>query len=129
FSVVKSLPAPGAAGAGMKWLRQVFPLRVAVEAGNRPPMAKQDLVEAASLKPDSNGKPTTVIDVLANDKDADLDPLTIVSIGTPEHGTADFDFLSQTITYTANSAVVENDTFAYTIVDGSGGSATGRVRI
>lgn len=129
YSVLSELPSSARRGYGREWMEEVFPLRVGVEGGNRPPMARDDFVDAKTLKAGPGGLPQGVIRVLKNDADADSDPLTIVSVSTPQHGTAEFDFVEQTITYTANSAAVESDTFTYTIVDGSGGRSTGHVFI
>lgn len=127
LTLLRHFHAPGRRGAGVEWMKNVFPLRIAAESGNRPPMAKDDIVAAASLKASDGGLPQAKVPVLVNDSDADKDPVTITSVSTPAHGVANFDYVSQTITYTANSAQVENDTFTYTIVDGSGGTSIGHV--
>lgn len=127
FTLLSHFHAPGRRGEGVDWMKDVFPLLVAAESGNRPPMAKDDIVVAASLKARDGGLPQVKVPVLVNDSDADKDPLTITSVSTPEHGVANLDYVSQTITYTANSAQVENDSFTYTIVDGSGGTSIGHV--
>lgn len=75
----------------------------------------------------------TNIDVLANDSDADGDPLTIIACSDPAtgstaidtKGTADVD--DDEITYTANPRFSDTDSFTYTIDDGNGGGATGTV--
>lgn len=132
YTVLSSLPAPTLNGGGAPWLKHVLPLRAAAQDGNHPPVAQDDLVPAAALKPlphTPGALPQLVIPVLTNDSDADRDPLTIVSVGAPSSGTVAFDFVSQKITYTAGSAQVANDNFPYTIVDGSGGTAVGTVVI
>jgi uncharacterized repeat protein (TIGR03803 family) len=129
FTILSHLSPPGIRGQGVRWMEKAFPLLAAAEAGNRPPMAKDDFIAATSLETGIDGFPQTVIPVLKNDSDADEDPLTIISVSAAAHGVAAFDFVSQSITYRANSTEVENDTFTYTIVDGSGGRATGRVFI
>jgi hypothetical protein len=108
---------------------KVFPLRQAAVSGNRAPMARDDVVQVSSLESIEGGLPQATVPVLTNDSDADEDSLTIIAVSNPEHGTAAFDFVAQTITYTASSAEVENDSFTYTIVDGSGGSSIGHVLI
>lgn len=50
-------------------------------ASAAPPVAEDDVVSALSGK--------TYLDVLANDSDADSDPLSISDVSTPAHGTAD----------------------------------------
>lgn len=87
---------------------------------NTPPVAVADTV--ATLR----DQPVT-INVLANDSDADGDPLTVSAIGTPLHGAATTD--GQTITYTPNLSFVGVDSFTYTILDGRGGAATATVTI
>ncbi|MEN8178484.1 MAG: Ig-like domain-containing protein, partial [Pseudomonadota bacterium] len=63
-----------------------------------------------------------VLDVLANDSDADGDTLTVVAITNhPANGmvTINADF---TLTYTPDAGFVGDDPFTYTIDDGFGGS-------
>lgn len=132
YTVISHLPAPGASGSGVTWMKEVFPLRVAALAGNRPPIAHDVIVAADSLKPlphTPGALPQAIIPVLRQDSDADRDPLTIVAVGSATHGTASLDFVSQKITYTASTTPVASDSFPYTIVDGSGGTATARVVI
>jgi len=76
----------------------------------------------------TQGTPVT-ISVLANDSDADGDPLTIASVTRPSNGKAVVN-ANQTITYTPNSNFSgPTDSFTYTISDGRGGSATAKVSI
>lgn len=123
YTVLEHLPPPGRLGFGQVWLKHVFPLWAEAKSGNRPPSAKDDVVSAAALRK------STRIDVLRNDTDADHDPLTIVSVGTAEHGAVAFDFVKQQIDYSPNSTSAEYDSFSYTIVDGNGGTADARVTI
>ncbi len=66
-----------------------------------------------------------VVDVLANDTDADLDSLTITEVTTPTHGSASTDgavaIYAPTLNYNGP------DSFGYTISDGSGGTAAATV--
>jgi VCBS repeat-containing protein len=66
--------------------------------------------------------------LLANDTDANLDPLTIVGVGNGANGTA---VLSQSgsITYTPNADFNGTDTFSYTVSDGLGGFSTATVTV
>src|SRR5690606_28292604 len=73
--------------------------------------------------------PQVEITALKNDRDPNLDALEIVEIGTPLHGSAVLNEETQTITYTASAAEVQNDRFPYTISDGNGGTATAWVFI
>lgn len=81
-------------------------------------------------RPDSEATDSgvaVVIDVLANDEDADLDPLTI-TISTPaENGGAVV--ANGQVTYTPDATFTGTDTFGYTIDDGNGGMASTTVSI
>jgi outer membrane protein OmpA-like peptidoglycan-associated protein len=68
-----------------------------------------------------------VLDVLANDSDADGDVLTIVSVGAPSSGQASTD--GERIVYTPASDFSGSDSFSYTVEDGFGGSATATVTV
>jgi hypothetical protein len=87
---------------------------------NTAPIAVDDAVATPRDQP-------VTINVLANDSDANGDPLTISAIGTPLHGAATTD--GQTVTYTPNPNFVGVDTFTYTILDGRGGAATATVTV
>jgi subtilisin family serine protease len=91
------------------------------DSGNTAPTAGDD---AASV---GLGREVT-IPVLANDVDADGDPLTIVSAGGASGGTTEIQ--GDVIVYRpAPSAGGRTDTFSYTISDGRGGLAGGRVAV
>lgn len=66
--------------------------------------------------------------VLANDSDDDGDPLTITDVGVPAHGTAVVN-PDSTITYTPAAEFVGDDTFTYTITDGTGRTDTATVTV
>ena len=68
-----------------------------------------------------------LIDVLANDTDANGDPLTIVAVDTPANGTAII--LSNQIRFTPDADFNGVETIGYTIEDGRGESATGTINI
>ncbi|MCL4264506.1 MAG: tandem-95 repeat protein [Anaerolineae bacterium] len=70
----------------------------------------------------------TTIDVLANDSDADGDPLTVSSVTPAAHGTL-FINPDNTIRYTPDLNYRGPDSFSYTISDGRGGSDTAVVTI
>jgi uncharacterized repeat protein (TIGR03803 family) len=127
FTLLAHLPAPGIRGKGPDWMTEVFQHHEAAAAGNRPPMTRDDIVESASIKADTNGLPRHEIRVLRNDSDADGDPLSITAVSVPEHGVAELDSTAQTIRYTANTSAVMNDRFTYTVADGSGGTSIGHV--
>src|SRR5207302_1671455 len=69
-----------------------------------------------------------VIDVLANDRDTDGDPMTITAVTTPGHGAAAI-LSDKTIRYTPSTGYTGTDTFLYTVGDGRGGSSTARVTV
>jgi hypothetical protein len=87
---------------------------------NTPPVAADD---SASTAP---GSPVTVA-VLANDSDADGDPLTITGHSTPAHGSVSC--TATQCTYTPASGYTGTDSFTYSTSDGYGGSASASVTI
>lgn len=93
---------------------------VTVNAANQNPIANDDTGETAKETP-------VVIDVLANDTDADDDALTIVSVdpAVTEFGT--IEIVDNQILYTPNPNWWGGDEFTYTIEDGFGGSDTATV--
>ena len=94
---------------------------VTVSPVNDAPAAADD---AATTAEDS---PVTVA-VLANDTDADRDPLTVTAVSGPAHGTATVN-PDGTVTYTPDPDYAGPDTFTYTVSDGQGGSTTARVTV
>lgn len=68
------------------------------------------------------------LDVLANDTDADGDPLSISTISNPAHGSAAI-LPGQTILYTPDLAFVGQDSFTYTIQDAYGESDSATVSL
>lgn len=58
-----------------------------------------------------------LIDVLANDSDADGDPLTIASVTAPEHGTTSIEWSK--IRYAPDPNTYGTDSFSYTVTDGT----------
>ena len=76
---------------------------------NRPPAATDD---AANTNEDT----AVVIPVLANDTDADGDPLTVASFTPPINGTVD-DNGDGTLTYTPNANYYGPDSFTYEVCD------------
>lgn len=89
--------------------------------GNRLPLAVDD---AFSIDEDA---PATALDVLGNDSDADDDPLTIVGVSDPAHGTATTD--GATVEYQPDPDYDGTDTFAYTVTDGIAGPDSAVVTI
>ena len=104
---------------------------VTVTVNNAAPVANDDAASTAT-------NTLVSVDVLANDTDANGDPLTITAVasptanggtavlnnnGTPADPTDDF------IDYTPPSGFAGSDTFTYTIDDGNGGTDTATVTV
>ena len=118
-------------------LQQVFNVTVNVSDGtdttptsfqwtvddiNRAPVAVND--NAATVQDQS-----VVVDVQANDSDADGDALTTVNVSIPANGNATINVVDNTVTYTPDAGFVGSDSFTYSIEDGFGGSATATVNV
>lgn len=67
------------------------------------------------------------LNVAANDSDADGDALTIVAVGSPDNGTAEFS--GNEVTYTPDDGFSDIDSFSYTIEDPGGLSDTAIVTV
>ena len=92
------------------------------EPGNTKPMAVDDMVgalEDAAIEIDN---------LLKNDSDPDGDALDIVSVGDPDHGTAELN-ADGTVSYTPDQDFSGRDSFSYTIRDANGGTDTASVFI
>lgn len=73
-----------------------------------------------------------VINVTANDTDADGDTRTVTSVSRPSIGTARITGGGTTVTYTPLGSFLTHawsDSFTYTISDGNGGTATAKVTL
>lgn len=70
---------------------------------------------------------STIIPVLNNDTDLNLDELSVVEVGEPEHGTAAID--GATIVYTRAADIKGTDVFSYTIQDTGGLTAVAQISI
>ncbi|MEO7325774.1 MAG: Ig-like domain-containing protein [Dokdonella sp.] len=87
---------------------------------NRFPLAHDDNATVV-------GGQSITIDVLANDSDADNDPLAVTAVTTPTHGSA---AISGTlIVYTPAANFIGSDSFRYTVSDGRGGTANALVSV
>lgn len=94
---------------------------VTVTAVNDAPIAVADAV-ATKINT------SVTFNVLANDRDAENDPLTVIAFTKPAKGT----LVSNgggSFTYTPNQRFQGNDSFTYTISDGHGGTASATVSI
>ena len=105
-------------------------IRVTVASVNDPPETMADTPETTENVP-------VDISVLANDTDADGDPLTVTEVGTPNHGRVELDSATNTVTYTPPAhfpeidpgvQFISEDTFTYTVSDGTD-TATGTVTV
>jgi len=93
---------------------------IAVNAVNDPPVARAD---AALTEQGAAAN----LPVLANDSDADGDPLAITALTQPPNGLATHD--GATVTYTPAPGYAGTDTFTYTARDGSGATASATVSV
>src|SRR5205814_831729 len=94
---------------------------VTITAVNDAPAAHDD---AATVAEDM----AVSIAVLANDSDPDGDPLSVIGVGAPAHGTA-LANANGTISYTPHADFNGTDSFTYTISDGHGETATATVSV
>ncbi len=95
---------------------------VVLFVGNSPPHANND---AYSIP--SPGTPVTLA-VLQNDTDPDGDPLVVVVVGRPAHGTAQIN-ADGSIAYTSTASYHGADSFTYTVSDGKSGTSTATVNL
>jgi len=92
-------------------------------AANTPPVAVADTVE-------THARQGVLIDLLANDRDVDGDPLT-VAVAAPSLGEV-VDHGDGTVTYTPDPDLFENsggESLSYTLSDGRGGSSGATVTV
>lgn len=108
---------PGDPGAPSTPMRPIVPI-----AGNQPPTAVEDLL---TTREDTS----IIIDATANDTDADGGALFVGAIIVePTHGTAEITREGK-IEYTPAANFSGEDSLVYFVLDGRGGSATGRIKI
>ncbi|MCP3885177.1 MAG: hypothetical protein GY700_06820, partial [Propionibacteriaceae bacterium] len=79
------------------------------------PQAVDDDYDVSEVVP---AQPFSTLMVLENDSDPDNDPITIVQITAPAHGTAAIAEGGGYIIYTPTASYLGADTFTYTISDG-----------
>jgi len=96
-------------------------VNITVQPVDDAPVASDD---AASVEEDASA----TIDVIANDRDIDGDPLTIISVTSPAHGSAAI-VSGREITYTPAPNFHGSDSFTYTAADPSGATATATVTL
>ncbi|WML91862.1 cadherin-like domain-containing protein [Thiothrix lacustris] len=90
-------------------------------APNTPPVATDDTASTAYQTA------TTISTVLANDNDANDDPMSVTANTDPSHGTVVRS--GNSFTYTPATGFSGDDTFTYTVSDGQGGTDTATVTI
>ena len=69
------------------------------------------------------------MDLIANDTDANNDPLSPIASTNPVNGFLGFDVLSETYFYIPTVGFTGTDSFTYTITDGNGGFDTATVNV
>ncbi|MGO4440700.1 DUF4082 domain-containing protein [Rhizobium sp. RAF56] len=67
--------------------------------------------------------------LIANDTDADGDPLSISSVGNASHGSVAFDSQNKVVTFTPTAGYTGAASFSYTVADGQGGTASATVSL
>jgi 2',3'-cyclic-nucleotide 2'-phosphodiesterase (5'-nucleotidase family) len=100
------------------------PVEVPVEvpAANAAPVASDDLLMVGA------GSEENLLDVLANDSDADGDNLVVSALSAPANGTATV-FAGTRINYVPAAGFTGSDSFSYTVSDGRGESDTAMVMV
>lgn len=93
---------------------------IAITSVNSAPVANTDSAGTYANTP-------VLIDVLANDTDADGDPLSVTGLGTAGHGSVQVQ--NGKVLYTPAADYTGSDTFIYSVSDGAGGSAQGNVNV
>ncbi|GAB4267416.1 MAG: hypothetical protein Kow0092_20750 [Deferrisomatales bacterium] len=88
---------------------------------NRSPTPADDAAQT------DTGVPVTV-DVLANDRDPDGDPLSVAAVSRPLRGQAVV-LSARQVRYTPYPGFAGSDTFSYTVRDSRGASAAAQVRV
>lgn len=90
------------------------PTPTPTEPGNAPPVANDDIGS-------SSGGAIIFIDALANDTDPEGGTLTLISAGTPSHGTAKLE--NGRVKYTPANGFAGTDTWTYEVSDGEATSS------
>ena len=93
---------------------------ITVTSVNEPPVARDDAVTVAE-------DASVVVDVLANDSDADGDTFGVSGVGGPSHGSAEA--VAGGVRYTPAPNFNGSDSLVYTVSDGNGGTTTATLRV
>lgn len=96
-------------------------VQIQVTQANRAPLAQGDFYAVGSSV-------YTTLPVLANDSDADGDPLTIIAVTQPVGGNGTVKIVGTDIVFTPRNPFYI-DSFTYTISDGKGGTSTATVEL
>jgi YVTN family beta-propeller protein len=94
--------------------------------GPTPPERSEPIARDLAITTDQDT--SVIVKVLADDRDADGDLLSVVSVVQPRHGTVSIN-PNHTVTYTPEARFSGTDAFAYTIGDGRDGTDTGTVTV
>ncbi len=95
-------------------------VRITVLPVNDDPDPEEDLVTLEEDQP-------STIDVLANDDDVDGDPLLVVDVEDPDHGTASIAPDARSVIYAPDPNWNGTESFGYTVADGQEGAELGEV--
>jgi hypothetical protein len=95
-------------------------------SGNQSPVANDDSGFSTQLDTAFTVQASTL---LANDNDANSDPLTITGVANATNGTVAFNSQTNVVTFTPNSGYSGPAGFTYTISDGQGGTDTAQVSL
>ena len=102
---------------------------VRVTVGNGQPPLGTNTPPTVNADATSTPRDTGVnIPVLANDTDADGDPITLVGVTQGANGTVTIN-ADGTLLYVPRAGFTGVDTFTYTATDGQGGTASGNVQV
>lgn len=93
---------------------------IAVTHVNHPPAAAADVAATDARWP-------VVLDLLANDGDADADPLLLAGVAAPAHGTVAL--VPGGVEYLPDPGFAGTDAFTYVVADPAGASASGTVTV
>ncbi len=112
----------GKGGTSTATVRATLSATTPPTGNNTPPVAVNDEFIIACLLP------TTPLDVLRNDTDANGDPLTITAITQPSLGSAQISPDGKSVLFSSLTCITRT-TFTYTVSDGKGGTATATVTV
>ena len=123
-TVTVTVPEDLSGGGPRRGMVTIGAAGVRVAQGNTPPVAAADAVTTWR-------ETATPVAVLANDTDADDDPLAVaaVVVTAPAQGTAAVSADGQTVTYTSAAGWAGDETFTYQVTDDVGGTAEATVTV